>query len=396
MAPVLRLMARHPQLDLSVAYCTLSGVTADFDAEFGRSVRWDVPLLDGYSWQEIPRRGPRNCIWGLYNPGLGDLIRRSDFDAVLCFLSYLCASFWISYVACQRSRSAFIFGTDATSLIPRNGEAWKALVKKQLWPQLFSLADQVIVPSSSTRELMLSLGVPMERVTLTPYSVDNDWWFGNSQKVNREAVRASWGAQLNTFVALFCAKLQSWKRPQDVLRAFVRANLADSVLIFAGDGAQRAALESEARSLGVHERVRFLGFVNQSELPAVYTAADVMVLPSEYEPFAVVVNEAFCCGCPVIASDRVGAAKDLIAPLDPRLIFPCTDVDALSGILRSLYHDRKRLRELGIAARRLITRWSPKENIAAIVESVERAVAAKRGHLPRFFHKNGGKSARSS
>jgi glycosyltransferase involved in cell wall biosynthesis len=72
------------------------------------------------------------------------------------------------------------------------------------------------------------------------------------------------------------------------------------------DGPLRAELESEASTLGIDSRVRFVGFVKQSRLPALYTAADVMVLPSEYEPFGVVVNEAMCCGCPVISSDSVG------------------------------------------------------------------------------------------
>ncbi len=231
MAPVLRQMARHPQLDLSVAYCELKGAQAAYDAEFGRTVQWDVPLLEGYSWQEVQRKGRDNRFWGLYNPGLRALISKSTFDAVLCFLSYRCASFWVSYLACRRSQTAFIFGTDAIGLTPRNGKAWKGIVKKLLWPQLFSLADQVVVPSSSTRQLMLSIGVPEERITLTPYSVDNDWWCSNSDVVNRQAVRDSWGAGQDTCIVLFCAKLQPWKRPQDVLRAFAKASVPDGLLI---------------------------------------------------------------------------------------------------------------------------------------------------------------------
>jgi glycosyltransferase involved in cell wall biosynthesis len=76
----------------------------------------------------------------------------------------------------------------------------------------------------------------------------------------------------------------------------------------------RTELEAEVAARGIFSRVRILGFVNQSQLPAVYKSADIMVLPSEYEPFAVVVNEAMCCGCVVITSDRVRAAYDLVVP----------------------------------------------------------------------------------
>jgi glycosyltransferase involved in cell wall biosynthesis len=228
-------------------------------------VKWDIPLLEGYPWQEIPNRGSgTESFWGLYNPGLSRLIRTGKFDAVLCYLGYLYASFWISYFAARRFGAAFLFGTDASSLIPRGGGSWKVHLKRAFWPRLFSLADQVFVPSSATRDLMLSLRIPAERITLTPYSDDNDWWMAQSDKVDREAVRASWGAAPQTTVILFCAKLQPWKRPLDLLPAFAQADQSNALLVYAGEGAQRAELERETAALGVGERVRFLGFMTQS------------------------------------------------------------------------------------------------------------------------------------
>jgi glycosyltransferase involved in cell wall biosynthesis len=379
MAPLLRRMAQHPQLDLSVAYCTMRGAQAAHDPEFNTTVQWDVPLLDGYSWQEVRNRGlSGDSPWSLFNPGLWKVIRKGQFDAVLCYLSYLCASFWIAFFASRLSRTAFVFGTDASSIMPRSGASWKLSVKKVLWPWLFSLADQVCVPSSATRDLMLSFGLPEGRITLTPYSVDNDWWIAQSRIVDRQAIRASWGADPETCVILFCAKLQPWKRPLDLLRAFANANLSNALLIFAGEGAQRRELQAEASRLSVSGRTRFLGFQNQSQLPAVYTASDLMVLPSEYEPFAVVVNEGSCCGCPVAGSDRVGAARDLIAPVDPRLVFPCGDVEALSMLLVQLRSDRERLRQLGRAAKERMATWSPRDSVSGIVACV--AAATRRRH----------------
>jgi glycosyltransferase involved in cell wall biosynthesis len=149
-----------------------------------------------------------------------------------------------------------------------------------------------------------------------------------------------------------------------------------------GDGPLQQTLYQRALDLGIADRVRFLGFVNQSALPAVYKAADLMVLPSEYEPFGVVVNEASCCGCPVAASDRVGATTDLIAPVNPDFVFPCGDVPALTEILQRAVSDPTELARRGQDSLRRMQFWSAPENITGVLEAVERALSrtrAKRG-----------------
>jgi glycosyltransferase involved in cell wall biosynthesis len=146
-------------------------------------------------------------------------------------------------------------------------------------------------------------------------------------------------------------------------------------LVFAGDGPLRQTLYQRAFDLGIADRVRFLGFVNQSALPAVYKAADLMVLPSEYEPFAVVVNEASCCGCPVAASDRVGATTDLIAPVNPDFVFPCGDVPALTELLQRALSDPTELARRGQDSLRRMQSWSARENIGGVLEAVERALS---------------------
>ena len=236
-------MAQHPQIDLQVAYCSLRGARSGYDPEFAAAIQWDVPLLDGYNWVEIPNIGTgANSFLGLCNPGLWRLIRRNKFDAVFCHTGYLKASFWIAFLTARLSGSVFLFGTDANSLAPRDSRSWKVTLKKLLWPRLFSLADQIIVPSSRTRELMRSLGFAEDRITLTPYCVDNDWWTAQAAQVDRTAMRSAWGVEPDSTVVLFCAKLQPWKRPGDLLEAFAAAGIPRAVLVFAGDGLLRQTL----------------------------------------------------------------------------------------------------------------------------------------------------------
>src|SRR5215472_3307253 len=251
MAPIFRSMANHPAFDLHVLYCTLRGAEAAYDPEFGASIQWDIPLLDGYSWSYVPNRGSgAEAFFGLFNPGLWNLIRGGKFDAVLCFTGYLRASFWIALLAAKLSKTAFLFGADTTTLVPRDGRSWKIIFKKTLWPHLFRLADQVIVPSSGSFALMLSLGIANERISLTPFVVDNDWWTEQAARSDRRANREALAVSERDVVVLFSAKLQSWKRPLDLLRAFAAAAVPNSVLVFIGEGPLRAEIESEAAMLG--------------------------------------------------------------------------------------------------------------------------------------------------
>ena len=104
MAPLLRQMAQHPRLDIQVAYCSLQGAEAAVDPDFGVEVSWDIPLLDSYSWVEIPNRSRRPALqhfFGLVNPGLWNLVRAGAFDAVELFTGYAYASFWIAAAAAR-------------------------------------------------------------------------------------------------------------------------------------------------------------------------------------------------------------------------------------------------------------------------------------------------------
>jgi glycosyltransferase involved in cell wall biosynthesis len=375
-SPIFREMAKHPRLDIQVAYCSLQGAEPALDPGFGIKVSWDVPLLEGYPWLQVSNRSRRPGLgrfWGLMNPGLWGMIRKGSYDAVVIFTGYMYVSFWIAMIAAKLSRRAVLFGTDAHGLVPQDGKNWKIAIKKIVWPRLFRLANVVIVPSSRGIAMMRSLGIPDGRLVLTPYVVDNTWWSSQSEQVDRPTVRRSWGVPENGSVVLFCAKLQPWKRPLDLLQSFASAQVTDSHLVFAGDGPLREELEAKAKALGLANRVHFLGFKNQSQLPAIYSASDLLVLPSEYDAFGVVVNEAMLCGCAVAVSDRVGSGHDLVSNGENGFIFPCGDRDALAAILCDALNDRKRLRRMGANARRRMETWSPRENIQGLLGALDQS-----------------------
>ena len=109
---------------------------------------------------------------------------------------------------------------------------------------------------------------------------------------------------------LSVARLAPEKGLDALVRAVAAAEDARLLLVVAGEGAERHALRALADELGV--RLVLTGDVDWERIVELYAAADVFALLSEREPWAVVVNEAAACGLPLVLSDRVGAAHDLL------------------------------------------------------------------------------------
>jgi hypothetical protein len=188
-------MSKHPQVDFLVAYCSLQGAQPALDTGFGREIVWDIPLLDGYPWLYAPNRSPRSKKGGFLeyvNPELAYLIYSRRFDAVIISTSYLFASFWIAMVTTKLCGAALLMVTDAHNLQSQSRKLWKQGLKTLLWPFFFRLADAVIVPSSGGLALMQSVGIPVGRVFLAPYVVNNDWWIEQARQVKRSEIRAAW------------------------------------------------------------------------------------------------------------------------------------------------------------------------------------------------------------
>ena len=376
--PLYRLYSRDPRLDVTVAYCSLQGAEPGVDPEFGVEFAWDIPLLEGYRWVHPPNRSPRPGLggfFGLVNPGLASIIWRDRPDVVVCY-GWWAASFWVAAVAAKLSGAKLVFTTDAHTLAPRDGARWKVRFKRFLLPAIFHLADAAFGPSTRTLGFLRDLGVPERKLFLTHYVVDNDFFSRGAAAADRRLVRAGWGVHEDAFVALFVGKLVPWKRPQDFLEAVARVPWVFAVL--AGEGPLRSELEARAFQADLKGRLRFLGFVNQRGLPEIYAASDVLVLPSHYEPFGLVVNEAFSCGMPAIVSQACGAACDLVKHSETGWVIPVGDVDALATCLREAASDRQRLRAMGDAARKRMATWSPRENADAFARAIEMAARNRR------------------
>lgn len=156
------------------------------------------------------------------------------------------------------------------------------------------------------KERLVELGLPADKVRVLRNGVD----LAAFRPRDRDAARRALGVKGK--VLLSVGLLIERKGHHLIIDAMSR--LPDFVLLIAGGGPDRHRLEARAREAGVSERVRFLGELPHSELPAVYAAADALVLASSREGWANVLLEAMACGTPVVASDVWGTKEAVDAP----------------------------------------------------------------------------------
>jgi len=380
-AASLRLMARHPKLDILVAYCslpeseTLHATSVQQSPEFLTQAAFDIPLLEGYPWSYVPNLSPLPNLtkpYGLINPGLVKLV--SNFDCCVVY-GHAYISFWLVIATAKISRKPLLLTTDATYFETPEGGNWKKPFKKRFLPYLYNqVADMVLVPSTASKLFIHSLGVPEDRIAITPYVVDNDYIAEVALRSDRSSIRADWQIPEDASVVVFCAKFISRKRPQDAIRAFAAAKMPNIYLVMVGDGPMGESLKAEVQQLGIKDKVKFIGMVKYSHLPEVYAASDLLVFCSEHEPYGLPVNEAMICGVPVVVSDRIGARYDLVESGKTGFVYPCGNIDALATILKDSLNNRETLKQMGEAARQRMETWSPWENVEWLVQAVQQVV----------------------
>jgi glycosyltransferase involved in cell wall biosynthesis len=366
--------------DLTVFFCHRQSAHDQARAGFGESFDWDVPLLDGYRYEFLENVSPTPGVdqfAGCDTPGLRHRLAAGRFDACIVNGWYL-----KSYLQAMRSAR----GLGMAVLVRGDSqlrEARSALTSAlKYFPYRWMLAqiDAHLFVGQANREYLEHYGVRTDSLFFAPHFVDNDR-FGLGADRAREsgeaaALRESWGAHPRAVIFGFAGKLVSGKRAGDFLAAIARLAKQDAgvrgVIVGAGPEADRLRERVDADKLPVV----FTGFVNQSALPACYAAMDCLVVPSASESWGLVVNEAMASGRPVIVSDRVGCAADLVIEGETGFSYPMGDVAALTDRMLTLRRTiRERAVELAGALSARIGQYTCERAVAGTLEALDATAA---------------------
>jgi glycosyltransferase involved in cell wall biosynthesis len=362
-APLLDRVAAHPEIDLTAIY---AGSTADrrdprprprHRAVFLRRLRLPV--------SQLARRYPLTL-------GIRRALASASPDVVV-------VSGWKAFATqaaiawCRLTRIPYVLVVD--QLDEDAGGGWRRVVDGAVVTPIVQHAGGVLVTGTIARRSVLERGAPPEHVRVFADTIDVEEFGARADglAVHRDELRDALGARADDVVVLSTGPLAPEKRHADLVHAAARTGDERLLLVLAGDGPERERLVDLARIRGI--RLVVLGEQAWGPPIELYAAADVFVLLSDHETWAVVVNEAAACGLPVILSDRVGAAHDLLVDGENGVLVETGDVEAVAEALGRLARDPALRKAYGTRSRELARDWGYGPSVDGFLAAVREAVS---------------------
>ena len=366
-APLFRLLSKNDKIRIKVFY-TFEKETKVYDPGFGKSFQWDIPLLEGYEYSFVSNLGNNGkSFFTVNNPTLIPEIQAWDADAVLIFgwnyRSHLKAMRYF------KGKVPVLFRGDSTLLDEKPGI--RKMLRRLFLKWVYSHVDIAFYVGTNNKVYFLKHGLKNEQLVFAPHAVDNGRFGENAAYKKMEALawRSKLGIAASDLVFLFAGKLEPKKNPAILIESFSEIKNEKIKLILLGDGILKEQLKSLSKN---DERISFVEFQNQQEMPVVYRMADVFVLPSmgPGETWGLAVNEAMACGRAVIVSNRCGCAADLVLDDTNGYIFKSGDKQDLNAKMKKMI-DAEKTTLMKVQSLRIIKDWSFENIVNAIVKVVK-------------------------
>jgi len=372
--PWYQALARHAQINLKVFYCHQQTAQQQAQAGFGVDFDWDISLLEGYNFKFLKNKSKHPNVskfFGCNTPEIAQIINENLFDAVIVH-GWNILSFWQAIVTCWKKQTPVFIRGD--SYLLSNRFFLKRWLKYPLYRWFIPKFDGYLVVGECAKEYYLYYGADKKKMFFVPHAVDNDFFALKSAAFfpEKNYLRKSWDIPESAIVFIFAGKLIAKKRPFDFLKALKLPSEQNNRIfgLVVGDGPLRSELEEFSKNNKLP--VKFTGFLNQQEMPKAYVVADVLILPSDIgETWGLVVNEAMACGLPVVVSDRVGCALDLVGKLNAENIFNCGDIKALANIIEELSANPMQIVNLGFSAKEFIKQYTINSAVNGLLQALQ-------------------------
>ena len=367
-APVFELLYARGQINSMVFYTWGPDSISKFDPGFNKEIKWDIPLLNGYAyeWVKNESKDPGTHHFnGIINPNLIEQVKHWQPDAILIygwgFNSHL------KLIRYFKNKIPVLFRGDSTLLDQKTGI--KSVIRTIFLTWVYHYIDHALYPGINSKGYFKKYGLKNEQLSFAPHAIDNKR-FAENKSSEALQIRQNLLIEYDKLVILFAGKLEEKKAPVQLLEAFLRTNNLNAHLLFVGNGPLETQLKAMA---GKSTNVHFVDFQNQLQMPAVYQACDIFCLPSigPGETWGLAINEAMASGTAVLASDKCGAAIDLVKHYKNGEIFKAGEsMDLIDKLEKLLHSGKKALVEMGTNSKLIIESYTFEKQVTVIEEIV--------------------------
>jgi|LFRM01.2.fsa_nt_gb glycosyltransferase involved in cell wall biosynthesis len=337
--PVFEELAKNPLVDLRVFYC----------AETHSHRNWEVNSCDTYDYTILSGTCVQvGRIKYHVNPSIVRELLHGNYDVII--LGGCCDfTTQLAFIVSKLAKIPLILWSEGIN----SAQSKLGKLVSPLTNRIVASVDAVIVPGELSRQYHIECGAMPERVFIAPSVVDNEFYIRQYNRLRSEKNQLKKDREIkHDKVILYVGQLIERKGIQYLVSAYklFKRDNNDACLVIVGDGPIRDNLQEICIKQKIDD-VIFTGWVSEKEKVIYYSIADVFVLPTLEDVWGLVVNEAMCCGLPIITTNAAGCSIDLVENGYNGYIVDSGDAEQLYYALLNAFespvkHDQMRIRSL--------------------------------------------------
>lgn len=343
---------------LTVFYCEKNFKWRDWSIE---TKAYNANFLSGISHKDK-----------VLNPTIIPKLVQNNYDCVIVG-GYSTPTALLSELAAALTNTPLLIWIEShlRDELNKNASHMKRFFKRVFLGGVLRICDGYIVPGKASKEYVLYYGASSKDIFTAPTTCDIERFKARSSLTNTERVslRERWGITEQQLI-LYVGRITPKKGLKTLLKAFriLRGERDDVGLVMVGSGPLEKKLTNKYDDNGIY----WIGYQPDDRLPQIYGLADLFTCPSLGDQWAVVVNEAMASGLPIIATENVGSAHDLVNNGLNGWTIKADDVAALSTLLHQAFSSKGDidLAAMGAQSRRIISKFSHERTVDGFIDAV--------------------------
>lgn len=333
----------------------------------------DFPLLlDGFKYKFLKNWAvdSKSGFLSRINLGIFKELFKNNFNVILIH-GYESLTAWLALFAAKLTNTKIIWRGEAVLRRVENDNSFKQIIKRIFLNRFFKSCDAVMYSCTGNKEYLEFYGVEKDKLFLIPCAVNNNFFQKENTKYNENIPRlkSELGILKKDLVILFSARFTPRKRPMDLLKAINNIDNTNITVLFVGNGPERQNMEKYVGDNNI--KAVFTGFINQSQISKYYSIADINIVISDYDPSPKAMNEAMNFKLPIIVTEVVGTAYDLVKNNQNGFIIKVGDIKLLSEKISFLNQNRGIIKRMGEKSFEIVQKWNYEEDVKGIKNAFE-------------------------